>query len=593
MATSWDNLPAVDPEQDDDDVSARQAPWANLPSADVELKKEEEEERSTIDQIGRTLGVGARALVEGAVPAVMGIPTLTADAIDALNNMARMGYNVFVPEEKELELLPNFASTRRAMEAGEKLASMTPFPEPETAGERILTEGIKFGEAVATGSGGAKLLQKLTAPTAAELPSRLNAIAADAARRPVLSTVGGTGSGLALQTGIEAGQPELGFAAALLAPGATGAAASAARKIRTPLPSQLNEYQKSLVQAAKKTGQTITAAEKAGSPRFKTFEDQLSKLPGGAASPARTQQEEFNRAISRSFGENEPAITQDVLQRSAEAIGSEINKIITPKQIPFDAGFAQKVKEVSESYAGYLPSDVKGPFRNIRNDLYKLIDPAKPVPGKEVQRIRSKLLERARNTNDRDYKDALLDLREVLDDHVERFIPDEAERFALREARNRYRNLSRVEDSLRGQTPSDIRGDVSGSKILRATAKEDQSAALRGQSYQDLRTPAKIATSLATSLGDSGTALRNYYTRLAALLGGGGTAGGLLGSSPTDIAIGAGSAIAAPYLANRLYWSSPMQKYLSNQRFAGRESLFPPRLAPLIATQQGGGLLSQ
>lgn len=595
MATSWDNLPAVDPEKDDDGVSARKAPWADLPSADVELEKEKEEERSTIDQIGRTIGVGARALVEGAPIAIGSLPALASDAYDSLINLTRMGWNVVADEQNQLQLIPPFQATRLGMQAGEELASMTGLPKPETSGEKMLTEAIKFGEAAATGSGGAKLLQRFTAPNAAQLPSKVNIAATEAAKRPVSNIVGSAASGATIEGLIQADQPELALAAGLAAPFAVDKAFRAGQKVITPLPSSLTQAQKDLLQAAKTTGQTPTAAQAVGSKNLRTIETQLEQLPGGASSPAKEQQEQFNRIISQSFGENEPAITAKVLQKASEDIGGEINKIISPKEITFGSDFAQKVKQVSKDYTGYLPSDVKNAFKEIRNDLYKLIDPTKTVPGKEVQRIRTKILDLARNTNDRQYKKALLDMREVLDDHVERFIPDEVERIALRDARNKYRNLMRVEEALSGQTPSDIAGNISASKILKSTARENRSAAVRGQSYPELRTPAEISSGLAQGAGDSGTAIRNYYTRLAALLGGGGAAGGIIGTGPSSVAAGMGAAILGPYIANKAYWSSPMQRYLKNQALANRRSVAPGLMSPssIVTLQQGGGLLSQ
>lgn len=588
-------------------------PWENDPlveaAADVlgagqqEDVPEPPEEGSALDEITRKLGVASRAVVSGAPLAIGGLPALASDAYDSLINLTRRVGNVFLDDEDELELIPPFQATRLGMQAGEELASMTGLPEPETRAEKLMTTGIQAGTQAATGSGLSNILSRQLArsapkavspfPTAADRLGRAAEVSTQAAAaRPVSSTIAATSGGVGAEYAAQQGLNPLGVTtSALLASVAPSVAAKTAARAITPVDAALNAEQIRLRDLGKtKYGFDMTAGQETGSRALQKFEQQLEALPGGGASPRVSQQEQFNRAISKAFDQDEPLITQDLLNKAQSELGSRMNKIVGNKSVTISDAFPVRLGEITNKYFGRLPTDIARPFQNIRNDLLDLMDPKNPVSGERIQRIRTDLLERARNTSDSDYRQALNEMRDALDNELEAVLP-KVQADDLRAARTAYANLSRVKEAMKTQTPDVISGNVDPSALLRAVSRQDADAATRGLSFRQLAEPASIKRSLMPRLPESGTPIGTYFTGLAT--GGGLAGGGYAAAGPTGAMLGALSSLATPSLINRAYWSPILQQYFKNQLMAGRRPTAPGGLSPVVTGQQTGGLLSR
>lgn len=588
-------------------------PWENDPiieaAADVvgagqrEDVPEPPEEGSALDEITRKLGIASRAVVSGAPLAIGGLPALASDAYDSLVNLTRRAINVFVDDEDKLELIPPFQATRLGMQAGEELASMTGLPEPKTSAEKLMTTGIQAGTQAATGSGLSNILSRQLArsapkvvspfPTAADRLGRAASTATqEAAARPIPSAIAATSGGVGAEYASQQGLNPLGvMGSALLASAAPSVAAKTAARIVTPVDAKLNPKEIELRNLGKtKYGFDMTAGQETGSRALQKFEQSLEALPGGGASPRVSQQEQFNRTISRAFDQDEELITPELLNKAQTELGDRMNKIVGNKSVTISDDFPIRLGQITNKYFGRLTTDIARPFENIRNDLLDLMDPKNPVSGERIQRIRTDLLERARNTSDNDYRQALNEMRDALDNELEAVLP-KVQADDLRAARTAYANLSRVKEAMKTQTSEVIAGNVNPTALLSAITRQDADAATRGLSFRQLAEPASIKKLLMPRLPDSGTPIGTYFTGLAT--GGGLAGGGYLTAGPTGAMVGALSSLGTPYLMNKAYWSPVLQQYFKNQLMAGRRPASPSGLSPMVAGQQAGGLLSR
>lgn len=571
------------------------------------------------EEVQRKGEVAARALVSGAPLAVAGLPALVADAYDSLTNLVKLGYNelaspamkkIFGADIGKSEYIPPFKSSGALMRAGEKLAELTPLQAPETPVERTMTSAIQAAEAALVGRPPANLMSRgvpvpAAPPVAPTLPQaayqsaaqRLQSAAQASSAAPVATPIAAAAGGAGGQTAIERGYPELALPAAILTSTAPALAGKTVARAITPFDTALTPEQRRLLALGEqKYGFQFTPGQALGSRGLQAFEAQLENLGGASASPRAGQQEQFNRVISSAFGTNEGAITPDVLQRAQNDIGNTIGKIIDPHKLKFTPDFPKDVGDVSSEYFKTLNTTIRPAFEKIRDELLDLMKGRNFIKGPEIAAKREALLRQIKNATDPQYKEALNGLREAFDNEVEKSLP-RAAAVELRDARNLYRTLKRVEEAMGAQTESEIAGVVNPSKILAATARENRSAATRGLTYPELREPALIAKALNIKAPDSGTATNIYMQRLTAgmpAILAATAAGAPAGFGPGALAAAAAGAgaLAGPPLANKLYWNPYVQRYLRNQLLAGQRPRLPgAAMAPLARTT--GGLLSE
>ena len=192
--------------------------------------------------LGRTSGLAARAIGRGVVADTLGAPADIREAVDffgtsginlltkALNATAvpatqrvlnATGANVEVPDippvpygqiSRSMQALPGFSSQLGSddiaalAEAAGKEAGIE-LPEPETSGERLFSNVLRYGSGALTGSAG---MTKLASGLAAkEAPALLRPYAQAGKKMLVGDTAAGVGTGTALHV-LDENAPELG-----------------------------------------------------------------------------------------------------------------------------------------------------------------------------------------------------------------------------------------------------------------------------------------------------------------------------------------------------------------------------------------------
>lgn len=154
------------------------------------------QERSTMQEVGRQVGLTARAGVEG----LAGLAGLVTDPVAALANQV-------LPEQYQLQPLQQAASN---------LLTDAGVPQPENALERVVQQGA---QSLAAGGGSVGLARQL-AGAASPVTA---AVARQMAAQPGQQLAGAAGSGVAGQVAQESGSGPVGQLAASLAGGVGGA----------------------------------------------------------------------------------------------------------------------------------------------------------------------------------------------------------------------------------------------------------------------------------------------------------------------------------------------------------------------------------
>lgn len=291
------------------------------------------------------------------------------------------------------------------------------------------------------------------------------------------------------------------------------------------------------------------------------------RLPFSGAEAFRNEQQgAFNRGIARTFGETADRITPEVLQRAYDRLGTVFDTAAANTGIRFDAQLGNDLSRVVRDVRQVLTPEQIAPLDNQVRNIIGLVQPGGTISGEAYQALtkRNGPLDRAMSSTNADIANYAREIRDALDDALERASPPEHVA-ALQQARREYRALKTAE-------PLTVRADVSGGP--RPTEGDISPAALRGRVNQqyptaprmplgqnDLNDLAKIGQRFLKEPPDSGTATRNAVHNTigagASLLGAG--AGGAVASVPGLVA-GAATPLALNRLAQSLMRNQPIAR---------------------------------
>jgi hypothetical protein len=424
------------------------------------------------------------------------------------------------------------------------------------------TTAEKFGYGAGHGAGDAAsvFLPAAALSRTAQAGGMTERIASSLAENPAMQMAAGAAGG---GVGDATGNPYLGIAASLAVPAVAGLASRAVTPIRTNL-SPERARQAAVLDAE---GVDLSAAQRSGSRALRGVESAFESLPmtaNPAADQVANQQGQFNRAVLNRAGINENSATPEVMDRAFTRLGNEFNRLSAQTTVALDPQFHQDLSGVAARYANKLPSQTREVFNNYVDDI--LAQPS-GMNGTTYQVTRSDLTRQSRAARQGDpfFADALRGLRNALDDAAGRSVtPQNAD--AWNEARRQYANLKTISQAVTGGGQAGAIGDIAPAQLysaVRASAGRDQF----GRGGGELNDLARAGQSfLRNPIGNSGTAERTFWQNLmtGSLPTGGATIGALLGGLP-GAAIGAGTAMVGPRLAQLAYNTGPVQAYLGNQ----------------------------
>lgn len=358
----------------------------------------------------------------------------------------------------------------------------------------------------------------------------------------------------------------------------------------TPAPS--NAVRQGHVNTLRNEGVTdLTAGQVTGAMPLRWMEAATLDTPmTGARLPTmmERQAEQFTQAALRRAGINAPRATQDVIDQGFTQLGQRFDALANASTARMVSADANRIATAIRDYERMTPPTNQMPFmREIAGDLVR--HAGNPIPGPVYQRYRSAIEEAARTATDPMAATALRNIRNVLDDAVERGLPQN-QRGQWRETRNQYRNLLVVSKAAGAAGEGAANGLISPAQLAGATKQ------LHGlRNYQrgrgDYAQLARAGEAIMKPLPQSGTAPRLMAMQLGQTVAGGAAGAAAGGGDPTTTTIGALLPWIIRGAAGRALMSQPAQRYLTNQAFpngitnAGQSSRIGGALATPEAMQ--------
>lgn len=322
-----------------------------------------------------------------------------------------------------------------------------------------------------------------------------------------------------------------------------------------PAAAALSPQIAALAAKAEAMGIPVSAAQLSDSKFVKTLASTLEKLPfTGAGATRNNQQQAFNRAVSKTFGEDAPAVTQDVYAAAKGRIGGEFERLSAQNTLQVDGVLLNKLGALQQEARRFGNNDTARAVDSAIDELLSKADPAGAVPGKAYQSLDSKL---GKLTKSGDEKAMYLgQVRDAVRDSMDTSITA-ADKEAWQLARSQYKNLKTVRDLVAKQgADGNISPALLAGRMNASQAGKESMAMGKGGEMGDL---ARIGQQfLKEKVPDSGTA-----GRLAALgaLGGGGYA---LGVDPETMLYTAAAGATGGRGLNMLLNSPAGRSYMLN-----------------------------
>ncbi len=368
---------------------------------------------------------------------------------------------------------------------------------------------------------------------------------------------------MGLQAATNGGKVDMGRAGMVAAGGAGGELVGAGlREVGRSANAAMNPVRQQAIGAAQQAGIPLHISQLTNSKPLKTLASVVGYLPFSGAGKANTRQQEgFIRALSRSFGEDAPVLSDDVMKSARSRLNQEYTDLYKGKHIAISDAPIRRWASIVNEAAENLTDDEA---QVVSKQFDKIIRKAEngSITGEQYQSLRTSLSEAIDGSNKGRY---IKKMRGVLDEIAGIGLgPSDSARRAT--AANQWANMRTTEKAL--QQVGGAMGDVRPAALW---------PLIRNGSTPEMRELARIGQLLKDPIPDSGTQGRQM---MAALLGGGAATGGVAGLAGVAKlgAAGAtvGRALNSPAAANLL---------LGGQRLA------PPVTNALARTTPASGAL--
>lgn len=442
-----------------------------------------------------------------------------ADALgaDALAGFYRRNADQMIEEARRLRAV---ADDRAALDA--PLMRTGAGRAGDIAGQVVLAALPVAGPATRVTAGAGRL-------------ARVAASAADAATFAATQPVGTEGS----RAQAMAEGAAWGGAGRVLSDGVARATKGLSDKLS---PAVLDAYEK-----ARAAGIPVHFSQLVDSKAAKTLASAASYLPfSGAGKAARKQQEAFNRAVSRSFGEDAATLGDDVIGAARERLGRVFEEVYGRNSVRLDDAALEKLAEIEKLASRNLPANEAAVIRNqIEDILASSADGT--LPGRLYQSFRTDRL-MPLESGARTFQSGLVrQIRKALDDAAARSLsPEDAKALAM--ANRQWRNLKTADKAL--SQVEGAKGNVRPGALWPIVNQK------RGAT-PEMRELAKVGRLLNDPIPDSGTAARMLTY---GALGGGGAA---LGATDNQALQQIGAALLLGSTAGRALNSKAAANYLA------------------------------
>lgn len=306
----------------------------------------------------------------------------------------------------------------------------------------------------------------------------------------------------------------------------------------------------------------LTAGQVTGSVPLRYLEQHAADVPfsgGRARTQADRAAEQFTQAALRRAGVNAPRATQDVIDAAFTAHGQRFDDLANASSATLTHADVTRMAQAVRHYLRMTPPANQAPYMmEVVQNLQGVAGTR--MTGQVYQRYRSFIEEAARTSADPIQAEALRRIRNVLDNAVERGLPQDLQG-QWREARTQYRNLLAISRAAGAAGENAANGFISPAQLAWAT-KAVQGSRNFERGRGELQQLARAGQAVMSTLPNSGTPARLAVQSVGAGVG------GLLAGSPGMLLAPIGTGLAA-----RAFMSPPMQRYLgANARMAPMET---------------------
>jgi len=227
----------------------------------------------------------------------------------------------------------------------------------------------------------------------------------------------------------------------------------------------------SLYNSAKKFGVELTPAQLTNSQFMRRAQNLLQSMPlSGARQAWERQVEQFNRAVSKEFGENSPKITPEIFAKAKSRIGSEFDQLSARSTLNVTDGLLDRLGAIQQEAAAFAD---EGTVRAVGSAIDRVLRQSVDgkMPGTAYKSLDSQLGKIMAGGGEKsafvaEVRDAI---REAMDESI-----TPAMREAWRTARSQYRALKTVEPlvakSADGSiSPAQLMGRVTANRAGKAS----------------------------------------------------------------------------------------------------------------------------
>jgi hypothetical protein len=386
--------------------------------------------------------------------------------------------------------------------------------------------------------------------------------------------------------------------------GGLGAAAPALRSLGAAVSGAAGGVSPEVAQIAQlardRYGIQMSAPQLGLSPALAYTNSALKMIPGsGVGADNAATQQQFNRAVAQTFGENTTRITPDVLTNAQRRIGGVMNTVEQGNAVNLDSQFVNDAARIEANARTSLPDSEFGVVRRQLDNVMANLQPGDTISGTTYGNLihRGSPLDAALRSSDANIRNYATQIRDALRDSLTRSLSP-ADAAAYQEARTQYKNLMTVRpltlraDATGGPAPST--GDISPAALRAAVNRSyGDTVAMEPPGSVPLNDLARIGQMLKEP-PSSGTAERGSMMAAGAKLAGlAGTvaAGNYAAGLPAIAGLGAGVAgarLAASYLRSPMLANRMINSSLNPLAYQQGNPLFQRYAAPLatIADQR-------
>lgn len=438
--------------------------------------------RSTLDELGRQLGLTARA-------AVQGVASLPAIASDAVTGVVNKGLDAVEGEGNGFRF-------QRAQEALGNLMDKAGVPKPENATERVVQDVGSAMTGAGTAAKAGQVLAKAASPVAAAVGEKL---AEGAGMQVASGAAGGGASGVTREKGGGAGAQLAAGVVGSLAPSGVPFARNAAIRGVLRGGEAGRQTVADNIESFAAAGTTPTVGQATEGRVARATESLLAKTPGSAGVIAKRSQQQADEMAT--------AVQQISDTLAPDASAANAGEAIERGVKQFKNNFKEQQRTVYNELDQHIPPDTRIPVDNTQTALAALNEDiaGSPALSKWFKNARIQGIEGGLNS-DALGADAVLS-RPGMQEHVDQMranLQDQARRAAQANAERRTLGMNNLEEVL---TPAQIEDQVQG---FLGTQVDNR------LSYQALK---KLRTLVGQELSDGGLAADVPRSKWSALYG--------------------------------------------------------------------------